>query len=583
MDSAHATAQVSDFLARPFDYIVIGGGTAGLVVASRLTTNPNVTVGVLEAGNASLDDPNVLKLTGMAAMMHNPAYDWMYQSSGNLNRSHHIPKGKVLGGSSAINFMAYGRPSATDLDNWDTALGNPGWSWADLAPYYRKSERLEADPDHLEAPATDVCPIQTQFHGINGAIHTSLSPWQAPVETSLLAALDQTSQIPRAQEPWSGEHLGPHRSLFTVDRTGLPQRSYSANGYLLPALKRPNLKVLTNALASRVLFDDDQRAIGVEFVSGEATHQAFVAREVILSAGTYESPKLLELSGIGDPDLLRKVGIACRVAQPEVGQNLQEKPVSAVVYQLADGCMSVDSLFRDPALLQEHLRLLQEEHSGAMSGAISLMGFMKQRHRTVAHLLDRHAAAIQVVGIPTNFGIGHAYLDCSKLSPGAPPGGNACYSLMVSSMYPVSRGSSHVQSSDPLVPPQIDLGFLAHPADADVLAAGVTFADRVFQSEPMRGQVKTRVEPSPDIDLEDRDQARGYVRDRVMSYHHAAGTCALGTVVDERLYVRGVKGLRVVDASVFPTQVSHAILSTVYAVAEKAADLIREDYSSWTV
>ncbi|KAL2813215.1 hypothetical protein BDW59DRAFT_32048 [Aspergillus cavernicola] len=618
MSPAGPTSSLEDFLAQTYDYLIIGGGTAGLVVASRLSASPDVRVGVIEAGDAGFDDPNITRPGKISVMLHNPKYDWMYQSTPqtqNHNRSHHIPRGKVLGGSSAINFMAYGRPSVVDLDDWGTALGNSDWSWTELAPYYRKSERLELYG--LTESTSNLCPVQEEAHGTRGAIHTSLGPWQAPVETTLLAAMDQTSGFPRPQEPWNGEHLGFYRCLFTVDRsTSLPRRSYSANGYLWPVLSRANLHVLTNAVATRILLDDQQCARGAELVFGSNRYLVTVTREVILSAGTLENPKLLELSGIGDPEHLASLGIPCRVPIPGVGRNLQEKPVSAVVYELADGVLSVDSILRDEGLLKQHLRLLHEEHSGALSGPISLMGFIpygpqvpvekldetilsvlqhhsshppgdaelatfqrRQRQRIVAHLLDSRSADIQLVGIPSAFGIDRAYADCSKLNPGPPPGRNACYSLMVSSMYPVSRGSAHAQSQNPEVPPGVDFGFLTNPADVDVLATAVMVADKIFQSPPMKGQVLARVHPPPEVNLQDVEQAREYVRDRMMSYHHALGTCALGSVVDEKLCVKGTRGLRVVDASVMPAQVSHAVLSTVYAVAEKAVDLIESTYS----
>ncbi|GKZ82402.1 hypothetical protein AnigIFM56816_007214 [Aspergillus niger] len=202
MPSADLTSSPEDFLTQTYDYLIIGGGTAGLVVASRLSANPDVRVGVIEAGDAGFDDPNFTSPGKISAMLHNPKYDWMYQSTPqaqNQSRSHHIPRGKVLGGSSTINFMAYGRPSAVDLDDWGTIAGSSDWSWAGLAPYYRKSEHLESAG--LTAPASDLCPVQEEAHGTQGPIHTSLGTWQAPIETPLLAAMDEMSGLSRPQEP----------------------------------------------------------------------------------------------------------------------------------------------------------------------------------------------------------------------------------------------------------------------------------------------------------------------------------------------------------------------------------------------
>jgi choline dehydrogenase-like flavoprotein len=265
----------------------------------------------------------------------------------------------------------------------------------------------------------------------------------------------------------------------------------------------------------------------------------------------------------------------------------------------------------DPIFGMEHFRLYNEQHTGAMSGAASLMGFIpfssqvsdaelnktlftmatgstlpsqdaefqEKQHKAIAARMCRSTSAdIQIVGSPANFNIAAGFENCAKLISG-PPGDKPCYATIVSNMYPLSRGSVHVVSSDPLAAPEIDPGFHTHPADAQVLAAGVRLADRVFKSVQLEGKVGKRVDPPPEVDLDDENAARQFVRDRIVSYHHALGTCAMGQVVDERLRVKGVRGLRMVDASVLPMQVSAAIMPAVYAAAEKGADLIKEDYS----
>jgi choline dehydrogenase-like flavoprotein len=328
---------------------------------------------------------------------------------------------------------------------------------------------------------------------------------------------------------------------------------------------------------SKILLDKTT-ARGVEFWRDGAFHNVFTTTEVILSASTVQSPRLLELSGIGDPDVLRTAGIDCVVPLPEVGNNLQEHPMTAATYELAPGEISLDSLFKDQALFQEHQRLYMEQHSGAMAGAMSVVGFLpyatlvseqelgklvsevtasslqlseQEFQNIMAHLRSPKSAAVQFTGVPANFDLKFGHADQSKLMPGAPPDRNACYTVLVSANYPLSRGSSHVISPDPFAAPQIDLALLSHPVDASVLASGLRFVDRAFQSPQ--------------------------VRDRTMIYNHILGTCALGRVVDERLRVKGVRGLRVVDASVIPASLSGNIMSTVYALAEKAADMIKED------
>jgi choline dehydrogenase-like flavoprotein len=524
------------------------------------------------------------------------------KQAGTNQKVHHVARGKLLGGSSGINFLAYCRPSAEDIDYW-AELGNDGWSWAELAPYYHRSESIDEGSSKKASGKQGFYSEEAQSHGHSGPIKTSFPPWTVPIEDSIIDAFDKTSGVPRPNDPWSGNHLGFYGALSVIDRDNKATRSYGATGYLAPNIHRKNLKVLTGATVSKILLDKTT-ARGVEFWRDGAFHNVFTTTEVILSASTVQSPRLLELSGIGDPDVLRTAGIDCVVPLPEVGNNLQEHPMTAATYELAPGEISLDSLFKDQALFQEHQRLYMEEHSGAMAGAMSVVGFLpyatlvseqelgklvsevtacslqlseQESQNIMAHLRSPKSAAVQFTGVPANFDLKFGHADQSKLMPGAPPDRNACYTVLVSVNYPLSRGNSHVISPDPFAAPQIDLALLSHPVDASVLASGLRFVDRAFQSSQVKGKISGRVDPAPEIDLEDLERGRAFVRDRTMVYNHILGTCALGRVVDERLRVKGVRGLRVVDASVIPASLSGNIMSTVYALAEKAADMIKED------
>ncbi|KAL5361325.1 hypothetical protein BJX96DRAFT_165818 [Aspergillus floccosus] len=588
-----ATINLTDFLRIPFDFLIVGGGTAGLVLAARLSEEPSVLVGVIEAGSLRLGDPKVDLPTGPGQMLGDSEYDWNFRSvpqHGTNDKVYHIPRGKMLGGSSGINFMSYNRPSAEDIDDWANKLDLKGWTWSELLPYFKRNETLE-----LPQPSSR-SPIALEAHGQSGPIHTSIGPWEAPIEESLLAAFDEASGLQRPNEVYSGAHLGFYRSLFTLDRTSKPVRSYAANGYLTPIKGRANLKVLENAQVCRVLLSDalDRAPVaeGVELYHHGARHSVLTKKEVILSAGAIQSPQLLELSGIGDPRILQAAGIACKVANADVGSNLQEHTMSA-----------------------EHRSLYTKHGSGALSGSVGLMGFTPysllsteaRRDATTARILEplrvrrepsqqnvafqskqqeaiaarmRHprSADVQFIGTPAYFNAAAGWENCSKIMSGPPDGHNACYSIVVSNMYPLSRGSVHVRTASPLDAPAIDPGFLSHPVDIDVLAAGIVFADRVFQCAQVRNHVRRRVSPPPGLNLLNVDEVRGFVRNHIVPYHHALGTCAMGQVVDERLRVKGVRRLRVVDASVMPMQVSAAIMATVYAIAEKASDLIKEEY-----
>lgn len=624
-----------------FDFLIVGGGTAGLVVAARLTEDPNVRVCVIEAGASKLGDPNVDMPASVGRMLNNTDYDWTFHSTPQVriqvveclfakciietdkwlkrearNRVFHLPRGKLLGGSSAINFTTYVRPCARDIDDWVSELGIKGWSFADLLPYFKRHEHLEVDQPNIAERNTMESPLDLKLHGVEGPIHTSLATWQIPFEKPLLDALGQVSGQSPPLEPYNGSHLGFYRSLLSIDRTGKPIRSYAANGFLAPAFDRPNLCVITDARAARIILATDSTGVpvarGVEIHHQGTKREIFASKEVILSAGSFQTPQLLELSGIGDPETLQEAQIPCVLSSPHVGNNLQEKTMSAVVYELASGEISLDSAFLDPSLGAEHFRLYMTTGSGALSGTANLMGFVpfasqvsntvlektlgtvesnrprvpqdalfqaKQYKAITSRLRDTNSASIQLLGSPANFDITQGHADCSKLVHGPPAGSSRpCYALIGSNMYPLSRGSVHVRTSDPLDEPAIDPGFFTHPADAHVLAEAVALADRVLRSEQLKGKVGRRVDPPPEVDLQDADTAREFVKDRIVTYHHALGTCAMGLVVDERLRVKGTRGLRIVDASVLPMQVSAAIMATVYAAAEKGADMIREDH-----
>lgn len=518
--------------------------------------------------------------------------------------------------------MAYGRPCATEIDDWNEKLGIAGWSWADLLPYFRRSERLEVAQDKMGDQDRLECPLDPALHGLAGPIHTSIGTWQAPFEKVLLPALGEISGLPPPVEPYGGSHTGFYRSLFTTDRTGKPTRSYAASGYLAPLIGRTNLKIMTNTVVCNVILkrqeDGSLVAKGVNLQNNGNSYAAFANKEIIISAGSVKSPQILELSGIGDPAILKTSKIHCLVPNRNVGSNLQEHTMSAVVYELASGSISTDSVFLDPGLAKIHERLYLESHSGIFSGTTSLTGYVQysslvdqkqykdtiacitersvsstgqetiphqndrfqeqQRQAIVARMRDPQSPDIQLIGFPANFDIARGRSDCGNLITGPPKGCGPCYTLIVSNMYPVSRGSVHIRSADPNDSPSIDPGFSSHPADVQILSSAVGFADRVFRSSNLRAHVARRVDPPEEVDLQDQDNAQRFIRDRIATYHHMLGTCAMGQVVDDRLRVKGVQGLRVIDASVLPMQISAAIVATVYAVAEKAASMILEDY-----
>lgn len=521
----------------------------------------------------------------------------------------------MLGGSSGINFMAYVRPSAEDIDSW--SLQAPGWTWRELAPYFEKSETFLPGMNPYEYP--DYLSNTSRSLGHTGPIQVACPNWTPAIDGDVMKALSEATGTSRPKNPYTGEHLGVSRYLSTVDRhRDHVSRSYAATGYLGLCMDRSNLKILTDSFVHRVLLDESPvRARGVQFQHGGHMREVFAKKEVIVSASTIQSPRLLELSGIGNPAILQRAGITCRVDLPDVGENLQEHPLTRVTYELNEDQEHVllDSLRVKPHVLQEHITRLQESQDGLLSGISGLIGFapfapnvsqstlqttiegivasqgalskkyhLEQSERIMRLLQSPQSPVIELVGMPCNFDISAGHGDQSKLVAGPPNGSNDCYTVLISSLYNMSKGSTHIL--DPAMGSRdhekqdvrIDLGFLQHQADVNVLVAGLKMANQAFLSESLYRRIKRRVSPPPHIDLEDSTQAEEYVRKNVMIFNHNIGTCALGRVVDERLRVKGVAGLRVVDCSVIPDQISANPMATVYALAERAADLIKDDY-----
>jgi choline dehydrogenase-like flavoprotein len=498
--------------------------------------------------------------------------------------------------------MMYAKGSETDFDDWSTF--GKGWSWSELAPYFCKHQTLDSSVANREDRA--YMPFVKEFHGEKGPIHTSFNPWRTPLENCIINACSQVAGVEkRPNDPWNGDHIGFFSSLVAVDRTDAKgTRSYSASGYLAPHLGRPNLKVLTEALACNITITDGT-ATGVKFSHTAVTYEVSAQREVIVSCGTYKSPQVLELSGIGDPEILQAAGITCITPLSGVGADLQDHVLSGPVYELADGFLSLDYLTKSEHF-QEQEKAYLEKQSGAFAYAPACMGFLpysslvseaelektcasiantagqtpfqkEQYKKTIAHLKSSKSANIQVIMLARSVNYEAGVPDQSKLAEPSTDTGREGFSLALCVQYPASRGTVHITSADPTQDPAIDPAYLTHPADVAVLAAGLEFIEKVAQSSPFKDRIRRRIDPKPEVNLFDRTQAANAARNHCMTEYHPCGTCAMGHVVDERLRVMGVKGLRVVDASVFPGNVSGNIMSAVYAVAEKAADMIKED------
>lgn len=497
----------------------------------------------------------------------------------------------------------YVRGSTQDYDDW-SAFGK-GWSWFSMAPYFRKHESIE-DNRSGEPGDFSFLNLTDASHGRSGPVSTSFNNWRNPLERYFIEAAKTACGISKSPaDPWGGDHLGFFSSLLTVDRSkDKGTRSYAASAYWLPNSSRPNLKVLTEAFALNVLLKGNH-AQGVRISHTDREYNVRATKEVLLCCGTYKSPQLLELSGIGNPSILGSAGITCVVPLPSVGENLQDHVLSAAVYELKEGTVSFDSL-RKPEVLQHHLDLYDKENRGILAAGTGCMGFLpysslvsahelnttcekiqrspkstpfqqRQLEQVVSHLRSSSSANLQFILFQGSMNIDEVIQDQGKFAkPGSPTDPDG-FTIVTCLQYPSSRGTVHITSSDPAKNPAIDPAYLTNPADVDVLAAGMELCDKIVGTAPLKDKIQRRMHPAPTVQLGDRQQARAVVRDFCMTEYHPCGTCAIGQVVDERLRVNGVKGLRVVDASVFPGNVSGNILSSVYAVAERAADMIKED------
>lgn len=396
--SPSALCSIDEFLSQDsYDYIVVGGGTAGLCVAARLTENPNVKVAVLEAGKNLMDDPQISTPSLYPTLIGREKYDWCYQSepvptAG--NKTYSMPRGKVLGGSSAINYLMYVRGSRGDYDGW-ASLGNKGWGWDDMVHYFKKHQHL--DPPEKENPNKQFMPLgaKEKYHGSDGPIHTSFNDHYEPFEYDFCEAAYEVGGKERTLvDAWSGDHMGFYSSLAAVNRTDdAGKRSYAATGYLRPNLGRSNLKVLCDALASKVILEGNT-AKGVEFYHGGQKHQVKASREVVLSGGVINSPQLLELSGIGDPEVLKAAGVECVVKNERVGANFQDHVLGGMLYDLADGVTSMDSMHEE-AYQKVQQELYDKTQNGVLGSPGMLMGFVSYASLVDKETLDKTISEIR--------------------------------------------------------------------------------------------------------------------------------------------------------------------------------------------
>jgi len=534
-----------------YDYVIVGGGSAGCVLANRLSANGKHSVCLLEAGPADRS-PFIHIPGGILQAIRSKALNWHFWTEPQVhldNRPRYWPRGKTLGGCSAINAMCYVRGHAWDYDQW-ARLGNPGWSYRDVLPYFRKAQNHE--------------PGASDFHGVGGPLNVAAQRDPNPLSLAFVEACAQAGFAPTddfngAQQEGAG--------LYRVMQKG-GQRCSNARGYLGEAAGRKNLTIRTGVHATRVLLDG-KRAVGVRVFESGRYVDVLAQREVVLAAGAIGTPQLLLLSGIGPKDEIQKHGLQVAHELPGVGRNLQDH-LDVIITTRNKSRLSISfhplSLWR---AIREFFRYLLFKRGDLTSNSAEAGAFTRSSPAEPIPDLQYHF----VIAANT-----HHAQDLGALMRYA-------YSLHVCVLRPKSRGTVTLRSADALAPPVIQPNYCSDPADFEKLVAGFKQARAILAQPALAPHRLEELDPGPKVQGE--EEIRAWIRANAETIYHPVGTCKMGmdemAVVDPHLNVRGLRSLRIADASVMPTLIGGNTNGPTTMIAEKAASLILQEVMAQTV
>ena len=527
------------------DFIIVGAGSSGCVLANRLSQNPNRKVLLIEAGGRD-SYPWIHVPAGYFKTMNNPAYDWRYRTEpvpGLKRKVINWPRGKVLGGSSALNGLLYVRGQAQDYDRW-RQMGNLGWGWDDVLPYFKRAEGNDRGADAL--------------HGGDGPLAVSDPRYTHPICDAWIKAAQQAGYP--ANDDINGitqEGVGYYQLTIRNGR-----RCSTAVAYLQPIRRRPNLEIMTRAQVRKIVLEG-KRAIGVEITDADGQMRRLIARrEVILSSGAVGSPHILMLSGIGDDAELRKAGVQPRHHLPGVGKNLQDHLQARTTFKTRKKTVN-DEVRSLVAKMKTAARYGWKRNGPMTMGASMVAGFLRSSP-------DEDTPDIQFHVNPW-----------SADSPAEGVHPFSAFTATVCVLRPTSKGEITLAGPDPLAAPRIQPNYLATEDDCRRTVEGVRISRRIARQAALASEITEEFRPPQDLDLDDYDAALDWVRDNSTTVYHPTSTCKMGAdqgaVVDERLRVRGIEGLRVVDCSIMPEIVSGNTNAPALMIAEKASDMILED------